>query len=96
MNRNSMPKADVALKISQALGRSIEYLLGEHQHLHSLQVRQGTPQTETELYQKYSGLISALEKLQPQAREAICDVAMRLAESESGAKDERLYRIKER
>ena len=66
MNKNSMPHADIALKISKILGMSLESLLGDEANLSEISnsINQNAlEKRELTLYRKNKILIDALEEL---------------------------------
>lgn len=72
MNKNSMPHADIAVKISKILGLSLESLLGDDASLpdNSAFINENTlEKQELALYRKNKNLIDALECLPPM----LCD-----------------------
>ena len=92
INRNSMPKADTALKISKALNRSVEFLLGEKVET-GFAVAQNVKSNEIALYRKHAKLIDALEKLPAHIRQSVEDLVQNILETES-AKKEQAYHIR--
>lgn len=74
IERDSMPGADTALKISRVLGVSIEYLLGEKEKA----TNQKDKISETELFRKYKSAIFSLEKIPPKTKSAILEMINRL------------------
>ncbi|MBR5932394.1 MAG: helix-turn-helix transcriptional regulator [Treponema sp.] len=75
LERDSMPGADTALKISKVLGVSIEYLLGEDDNPSNLDNKN----SEIELFRKYKRTILDLEKIQPKTKSAILEMINRLS-----------------
>lgn len=75
--RNSIPAADVALKIARALGVTIEYLLdqsGADTRRNNLAI-----ESELRLLRKYRRLIHGMEKLDERERDALETLAENLA-----------------
>lgn len=84
MNTNSMPHADLALKISKILNTSIEALLGESDFKFPDPER--TPQNEMEknevfLYLKNKQIIDALEEIPAGIRDAVKDLIFKTRDS---------------
>lgn len=73
LERDSMPGADTALRISKVLNVSIEYLL-----LGS-QVESTLIKEKSELPAKYKKIIDDLEKIPEEVREPICQMIHRIA-----------------
>lgn len=84
MNKNSMPHADIALKISKILNTSLESLLGEEAvstaTLPSLS-QYDFEKKERVLYQKYQLIIDALESLPLEVAESIRDLVIKMQAS---------------
>ena len=84
MNKNSMPHADIALKISKILNMSLESLLGEENvrisEADSLN-QNDLEKKELELYRKNKVLIDALEEIPAQLRDSIQDLVLKARES---------------
>ncbi|MBQ9630568.1 MAG: helix-turn-helix transcriptional regulator [Treponema sp.] len=93
MNRNSMPKADTALKISKALNRSVEYLLGEKKD-NAFYLSQSANVIESSLFRKYAHVLDALEKIPPDTRESLIEFILNLSEKENPVKEKQRYRIR--
>lgn len=75
IKRNAMPGADTALKISKALGVSIDYLLCD-------ETTEAEPNGEKRtfaLLNKYKSVLHDLEKLPSQVREPIIEMINRIA-----------------
>ena len=84
MNTNSMPHADLALKISKILNTSIEALLGESDF--KFPDPKKTPQNEMEknevfLYLKNKQIIDALEEIPAGIRDAVKDLIFKTRDS---------------
>lgn len=84
MNKNSMPHADIALKISKILNMSLESLLGEENArvagADSLN-QNDLKKKELELYRKNKVLIDALEEIPAPLRDSIQDLVLKARES---------------
>lgn len=84
MNKNSMPHADIALKISKILNMSLESLLGEENvrvsGMDSLN-QNDLEKKELELYRKNKVLIDALEEIPAPLRDSIQDLVLKARES---------------
>lgn len=78
---NSIPSADVAVKISKTLGKSLEWLLGEDAQIstdeNSERLNEDLNQ-ENILYKKHRRLIEAMEKLPAKSQSAITEMAVTL------------------
>lgn len=84
MNKNSMPHADIALKISRALNMSLEGLLGDGESKGldvSLPIQRNLERMEIALYRKNKGIIDALEELPPQLRDVVVELVKRTRDS---------------
>ena len=78
---NNVPPADIALRISKVLNKSIDWLVGDSFSVE----KDDCPQNEAEklsysfdMYQKYHKLIAALETLPLRTQEAFTDMAVSL------------------
>ena len=84
MNKNSMPHADIALKISKILNMSLESLLGEENvrvsRMDSLN-QNDLEKKELELYRKNKVLIDALEEIPAPLRDSIQDLVIKAREA---------------
>ena len=83
---DSIPTADVALKIAKVLNKPLEWLLGESAALpktdddvNETATAVLLEQNELMLYRKYERLIAALERLSVRAQEAFADMAAALS-----------------
>ncbi len=84
MNKNSMPHADIALKISRALNMSLEGLLGDGESKGldvPLPIQRNLERMEIALYRKNKGIIDALEELPPQLRDVVVELVKRTRDS---------------
>ena len=84
MNKNSMPHADIALKISRALNMSLEGLLGDGESKGldvPLPIQWNLERMEIALYRKNKGIIDALEELPPQLRDVVVELVKRTRDS---------------
>ena len=89
LERDSMPGADTALKISKVLNVPIEYLLGERAT--EVRTKDGTIKDSSsdsdikihniEMYKKNQRLIENLEKLPLSIKEPIIQMIMRLSDN---------------
>lgn len=84
IERDSMPRADTALKISKILGIPLENLLDEE----NLELRSEIQVSEesiknrcVELYLKHEKIIKNLEKLPPQVKSSIEEMISRVCDS---------------
>ncbi len=86
MNKNSMPHADLALKISKIMNISLESLLGE-ENVRILNAEAETPsQSELEkrelaLYRKNKLIIDALEEIPATVRDSMQDLILKTRDS---------------
>lgn len=81
IERDSMPGADTASKISRVLGVSIEYLLGEDfssKKSKGKATNQDSKDSEMELLRKYKRTILSLEKIPSKTKSAILEMINRL------------------
>lgn len=88
MNKNSMPHADLALKISKILGMSLESLLGET----SVKIisKEGLNQDDLEkrelaLYRKNKVIIDSLEEIPDSVKTAMQELILKTCESYKGS-----------
>ena len=84
MNKNSMPHADLALKISKILNMSLESLLGENEVriTDAVNISQADLEKhELELYRKNKILIDAIEELPITVRDSIQDLILKTLDS---------------
>ncbi len=80
---DSIPTADVALKIAKVLHKSLEWLLGEDALLpknNETLSADTIEHKEVQLYNKYQRLISALESRSVRTQEAFTAMAVALSE----------------
>ena len=88
MNKNSMPHADIALKISKALNMSLESLLGDVE-INALDkaglTQKNLEKIEIALYRKNKRTIDALEELPPLLRDAVEELVVRTLDSIHGS-----------
>lgn len=85
MNKNSMPHADLALKISKILNMSLESLLGEENVQPGNKKDTVLSQSELEkqelsLYRKNKVIIDSLEKLPESVKESFKDLILKIAD----------------
>lgn len=83
LERNSMPGADTALRISKVLNVSIEFLLADTQ----IEPSDNFIETEIKTFSKYKKLINDIESLPTDLREPICDMVHRIAKSTISTKN---------
>lgn len=84
MNKNSMPHADIALKISRVLNMSLESLLEELDYNvvdDFLPTQRNLEQREIALYRKNKNTIDALEELPSPLRDAMEELVKRVRDS---------------
>ena len=72
---NSIPTADIALKISKALNKPLEAFLGESANLPNRSIQTSVDNKERYLYKKYERLISVLEKTSTKTQNAFITFA---------------------
>ncbi len=80
---DSIPSADVAIKISKVLNKSLEWLLGESSVLPKSSIDSETVDRtlqELNLYHKYERMISALELCSVRTQEAVINMALAISE----------------
>ena len=86
MNKNSMPHADLALKISKILNMSLECLLGTddisiENDSDELCSQAALKEKELALYRKYKLLIDAIESLPLAVRDSMQDLIIKTSNS---------------
>ncbi len=84
MNKNSMPHADIALKISKILGMSLESLLGDEANLSEISnsINQNAlEKRELTLYRKNKILIDALEELPTTVGDSVRELVVKTRDS---------------
>ena len=84
MNKNSMPHADIALKISKILGMSLESLLGDEANLSEISnsINQNAlEKRELTLYRKNKVLIDALEELPTTVGDSVRELVVKTRDS---------------
>ena len=81
---DSIPTADVALKISKVLNKPLEQLLGEEKSIpkNDAILIHDKQQQELQLFQKYKQLIESLEKYSSKKQNAVMRLFAILAEDE--------------
>lgn len=80
---DSIPSADVAIKISKVLNKSLEWLLGESSVLPKLSDDSASSNKslqELNLYHKYERMISALELCSVRTQEAFINMSVAISE----------------
>lgn len=94
IERDSMPRADTAFKISKVLDVPLEYLLDKNDieikpeikdlYNSSKKIKSSTydeKQRAVSLYNKHQKLLESLEKIPPEIKEPIIAMILRLADS---------------
>lgn len=82
MNTNSMPHADLALRISNVLNTSIEALLGENDETPpGVAYQKDMEKNESLLYLKNKQIIDALEEIPTGIRDAIKELIFKTRDS---------------
>lgn len=94
IERDSMPRADTAFKISKVLDVPLEYLLDKNDieikpeikdlYNSSKKIKSSTydeKQHAVSLYKKHQKLLESLEKIPPEIKEPIIAMILRLADS---------------
>ena len=84
MNKNSMPHADIALKISKILNMSLESLLGDEDLKLAETEALSQPdleKKELELFRRNKIFIEALESLPASVRDSIQDLILKMMDS---------------
>ena len=84
MKKNSMPHADIALKISKILGMSLESLLGDEANLSEISnsINQNAlEKRELTLYRKNKILIDALEELPTTVGDSVRELVVKTRDS---------------
>lgn len=80
---DSIPSADVALKISKALDKPLERLLGEDADFFNMDstIDERSKNIQNmHLFKKYENLISDLEKCSPAVQDSFCRMAQAVCE----------------
>ena len=81
---DSIPSADIALKISKVLNKSLEMLLGDSASLPESTLLMADNETDIQnihLIKKYESLISNLEKCSPKIQNSFVRMVMTIAEN---------------
>ncbi len=79
--RNSIPAADVALRIANALGTTVETLMGQKSSQQATPPRLTISDKKKEgLYKKYHILIEDFDKLSPENQKAVTQIVKNLAQ----------------
>ncbi|MBQ9538405.1 MAG: helix-turn-helix transcriptional regulator [Treponema sp.] len=84
MNKNSMPHADIALKISKILNMSLESLLGDEDLKLAEAEALSQPdleKKELELFRRNKIFIEALESLPASVRDSMQDLILKMMDS---------------
>lgn len=83
LERDSMPGADTALRISKVLRVSIEYLLSDGEREAGRGADGGSGMcAELGLLRQYKGLVDDIERIPSHIREPICDMIHHIARTE--------------
>ncbi len=82
LERDSMPGADTALRISKVLQVSIEYLLSDNVQESKKEEKTNDFSSELNLFRQYRNLIDDIETISPHIKEAICDMIHHIAAKE--------------
>jgi len=82
LERNSMPGADTALKISKVLDVSLEYLLGE-ELTETVPSQNQNKSKELNLYYKYKDIIKVMEEMPINIKEPIRQMILKIGSSTS-------------
>lgn len=81
-SRACMPAADVAVRIAQVLGVSVEYLVTGVNSSTSQSEQDSEIENQIHLYRKYNSLIKNMEILSPQKQKLVTDLAKGLVQVE--------------
>lgn len=81
-SRACMPAADVAVRIAQVLGVSVEYLVTGENSSTSHSEQDSEIENQIHLYRKYNSLIKNMEILSPQKQKLVTDLAKGLIQIE--------------
>lgn len=77
--RNSIPAADVALRIANALGTTVECLMGQKNSQQATPPQPTISAKKEALYKKYHALIEDFDKLSPENQKAIMQIVTQIA-----------------
>ena len=78
--RNSIPAADVAVRIANALGTTVECLIGQKNQQATPPLHQPIISDKKEaLYKKYHALIEDFDKLSPENQKAVIQIVTQIA-----------------
>lgn len=77
--RNSIPAADVALRIANALGTTVECLMGQKNSQQATPPQPTISAKKEALYKKYHVLIEDFDKLSPENQKAIMQIVTQIA-----------------
>lgn len=77
--RNSIPAADVALRIANALGTTVECLMGQKKQSTSHPPPPIISAKKEALYKKYRNFIEDFDKLSPENQKAIIQIVTQIA-----------------
>lgn len=77
--RNSIPAADVALRIANALGTTVECLMGQKKNQQATPPQPIISAKKEALYKKYHALIEDFDKLSLENQKAIIQIVTQIA-----------------
>lgn len=77
--RNSIPAADVALRIANALGTTVECLMGQKNSQQATPPQPIISAKKEALYKKYRSFIEDFDKLSPENQKAIMQIVTQIA-----------------
>ena len=77
--RNSIPAADVAVRIANALGTTVECLIGKKKNEQVTPPQPILSDKKEALYKKYHALIEDFDKLSPENQKAVIQIVTQIA-----------------
>ena len=77
--RNSIPAADVAVRIANALGTTVECLIGQKNQQTTPPHQPIISDKKEALYKKYHALIEDFDKLSPENQKAVIQIVTQIA-----------------
>lgn len=77
--RNSIPAADVAVRIANALGTTVECLIGQKKNEQVTPPQPIISDKKEALYKKYHALIEDFDKLSPENQKAVIQIVTQIA-----------------
>lgn len=77
--RNSIPAADVAVRIANALGTTVECLMGQKKNQQTTPPQPIISDKKEALYKKYHALIEDFDKLSPENQKAVIQIVTQIA-----------------